>query len=122
MEFELTDKILRRICEVNNLEVRKKEMVFFGMRGSLPENVEDYEFGTKHKIVLVDVNYINPRCTLGQWLPKKKSLQSFRKYRSSPRLCEQVCHKRRRRCKSINDRILFRLPKGSSQSRKSDRT
>jgi hypothetical protein len=77
MEFELTDKILHRICEVNGFEFRKKEMVFFGLRGSLPEKVEDYEFGTKHKIVLVDVNYINPRCTLGQWLPEEKEFAIF---------------------------------------------
>lgn len=44
MEFQLTDKILRRICEVNQFEVRKNEMIFFGLRGALPADVEDYNF------------------------------------------------------------------------------
>ena len=77
MELELTEKILRRICEVNNFEIREKEMVFFGLRGSIPDNVEDYAFGTNQKIVLADVNYINPRCTLGQWLPEEAELAIF---------------------------------------------
>ncbi|MBE0572300.1 MAG: peptidoglycan-binding protein [Ignavibacteriaceae bacterium] len=77
MEFELTDNIIRRMCEVNNFEARKNEMVFFGLRGTLPDNVEDYQFGTEHKVVLTDINYINPRCTLGQWLTKEKEFAIF---------------------------------------------
>jgi hypothetical protein len=77
MEFELTDNTIRRMCEVNSFEVRKNEMVFFGIRGTLPDNVEDYEFGNKHKVVLTDINYTNPRCTLGQWLTKEKEFAIF---------------------------------------------
>ena len=77
MEFELNDLILRRFCEVNNFTVRKNEMIFFGLRGALPLNVEDYEFNSTHNIVLNDINYINPRCTLGQWIPKEKELAVF---------------------------------------------
>ena len=77
MEFELNDLILRRFCEVNNFTVRTNEMIFFGLRGALPLNIEDYEFNSTHNIVLNDINYINPRCTLGQWLPKEKELAVF---------------------------------------------
>ena len=77
MEFELNDLILRRFCEVNNFNVRTNEMIFFGLRGALPLNVEDCEFNSTHNIVLNDINYTNPRCTLGQWLPKDKELAVF---------------------------------------------
>lgn len=77
MEFEITDRILNRLCEVNNFSVRSGEMVFFGFRGVLPLNLEDYEFRTKQKLILADVNYRNPRCTLGQWLPEEQELAIF---------------------------------------------
>ena len=77
MEFELNDSILRRFCEVNNFNVRKSEIIFFGLRGALPLNVEDCEFNSTHKVVLTDINYLNPRCTLGQWLTKEKELAVF---------------------------------------------
>lgn len=77
MEFKLSDSVLRRICEVNSFPIRTNEMIFFGLRGALPVDVEDCEFGTEQKVVLGDINYINPRCTLGQWLPKEKEFALF---------------------------------------------
>lgn len=77
MEFKLSDSVLGRICEVNSFPIRSNEMVFFGFRGTLPMNVENCEFGKEQNIVLGDVNYINPRCTLGQWLTKQKELAIF---------------------------------------------
>ena len=77
MEFKLSDSVLKRICEVNNFPIRSNEMVFFGFRGALPIDVENCEFGKEQNIVLGDINYINPRCTLGQWLPKQKELAVF---------------------------------------------
>lgn len=77
MEFNLTNSVLRRMCEVNSFSVRSNEMVFFGIRGALPVDVEDCDFGKEKNIVLGDINYMNPRCTLGQWLPKEKELAVF---------------------------------------------
>jgi murein L,D-transpeptidase YcbB/YkuD len=77
MSFIISDKSLHRICEVNGFEVRKNEMVFLGLRGMLPENPEDQKFKAEHKVQLADVNYTNPRCTLGQWLPRDKQFALF---------------------------------------------
>jgi hypothetical protein len=81
MEFEISDRILRRLCEVNCFDPlangRKKEMFFFGLRGVLPINLEDYNFGSQHKVSLNDINYFNPRCTLGQWMPEEKEIAIF---------------------------------------------
>jgi hypothetical protein len=77
MSFTLTDKDLRKLCEVNNFSVPTNEMVLFGLRGLLPVNLEDHTFKTEHNVELADINYINPRCTLGQWLPKDKKFAIF---------------------------------------------
>ena len=77
MEFKLTDSILKRICEANSFPIRTNEMIFFGLRGALPVDVENFNFGKDQNIVLGDINYLNPRCTLGQWLPKEKELAVF---------------------------------------------
>jgi len=77
MSFSLTDKTLRRLCEVNNFNLPEDKMVFFGLRGMLPLNLEDHSFKGEQVVELVDVNYLNPRCTLGQWLPKEKKFAIF---------------------------------------------
>ncbi len=77
MSFTITDKIIRRLCEVNSFVFPANEMIFFGLRGALPTNTEDNSFNGEHNIELADVNYINPRCTIGQWLPKQKELAVF---------------------------------------------
>ena len=77
MSFTLTDKNLRRLCEVNSFTLPADKMVFFGLRGMLPLNPEDHTFKGEQVVELVDVNYLNPRCTLGQWLPKEKEFVIF---------------------------------------------
>lgn len=77
MSFTLTDKNLRRICEVNNFIIPSDKMIFFGLRGLLPVDLENHTFKDKHDLELFDVNYLNPRCTLGQWLPKEKEFAVF---------------------------------------------
>jgi len=77
MSFTLSDKSLRRLCEVNNFTFPADKMIFFGLRGMLPLNPEDHSFKVEHVIELVDVNYLNPRCVLGQWLPKEKKFAIF---------------------------------------------
>jgi len=77
MSIILTDKILRRICTVNSFSIPQDEMVFLGFRGMLPVNPEDHTFRTEQNVEVIDVNYINPRCTLGQWLPAKKAIALF---------------------------------------------
>jgi len=77
ISFSLSDKNLRRICEVNNFIIPADKMIFFGLRGMLPVNLEDHSFKGEQAVGLADINYINPRCTLGQWLPKEKKLSIF---------------------------------------------
>jgi hypothetical protein len=77
MPFILTESHLRRVCEVNSFIVPQDVMVLFGLRGMLPANPEDHTFRGEQNVELADVNYLNPRCTLGQWLPKDRVFAVF---------------------------------------------
>jgi hypothetical protein len=70
MIFSISEEHLRRLCEINSFKISGNDMVFFGFRGCNPANEESCEFQNEHQLILADVNYINPRCTLGQWLPQ----------------------------------------------------
>ncbi|WP_227006227.1 peptidoglycan-binding domain-containing protein [Rufibacter latericius] len=69
--FEFREEHLVRLFEQNSIEVPLKGMVFFGLRGCLPIDLDDYSFSNKHLLQVTNLNYINPRCTLGQWVPGK---------------------------------------------------
>lgn len=77
MAFELTHDLMLAICERNFFPLPDNEMVFFGLRGCLPIDPEDHSFAASRSVQIADVNYVNPRCTIGQWLPAKKRLAVY---------------------------------------------
>ncbi|MGI8430755.1 MAG: peptidoglycan-binding domain-containing protein [Chthoniobacterales bacterium] len=52
-------------------------LVFFGFRGCLPLDPEDVSFAPSRSLKTAEVNYLNPRCTLGQWMPERRTLAVF---------------------------------------------
>ena len=52
-------------------------MVFFGLRGATLVNPDNLDFQKEHKLVLSEIDYVHPRCTVGQWLPKDKTIAVF---------------------------------------------
>lgn len=77
MAFVIDDGLLRRLAEVNSFPVPNEGMVFFGLRGSLPLNPDDLDLDAAHQINVENVDYVHPRCTLGQWLPADRLLAVF---------------------------------------------
>jgi hypothetical protein len=77
MSFELSHKLLLAICSRNFFPIPEDRMVFFGLRGCLPVDPEDHEFREARRLKLADVNYRNPRCTLGQWDPANEALAIY---------------------------------------------
>lgn len=77
MSFNILNKTLLRICEVNSFIISADKMIFLGLRGMLPTNPEDHTFRNEQTVEPVNVNYINPRCTLGQWIPKDNKFAIF---------------------------------------------
>jgi hypothetical protein len=75
--FTLKEEHLRRLCQINAFPVPEDEMVFFGLRGCLPVDEERRDFRAKHKVHVVAVDYLHPRCVLGQWKPRKERIAVF---------------------------------------------
>ncbi len=74
----VTDALLRRLCDINQFEIPKDvEMIFFGIRGSLPFNTENYKFEDSRTIRMTEINYTSFNCTMGQWMPKTGKLTVF---------------------------------------------
>lgn len=67
--FTIKEEHLWRLWEQNQFPVPTDQCVFFGLRGCLPLNEDDASFAKEHRVDIAEVNYLNPRCTLGQWMP-----------------------------------------------------
>lgn len=77
MSFEITHDLLMAICRRNLFAVPEGELVFFGLRGCLPADPEDVSFAPSRTLKPAEVNYLNPRCTLGQWMPSRRTVAVF---------------------------------------------
>jgi hypothetical protein len=77
MTIGLRQDHLPRLCQINGFPVPEDGLVFFGLRGCLPLEEDNEDFAAEHEIIPAEINYINPRCTLGQWLPKEGKIALF---------------------------------------------
>ncbi len=77
MSFQLTHDLMMAICARNFFPIPEDQMVFFGLRGCLPVDPEDQSFAKARTLQTVEINYINPRCTLGQWIPAREVLAVY---------------------------------------------
>jgi hypothetical protein len=75
--FTISHEHLEKACEVNSFPVPSTGMVLFGFRGCLPVDTANHDFKTEHQLDITAVDYISPRCTLGQWLPADKKFAVF---------------------------------------------
>lgn len=77
MQFSINESHLNRLCEVNSFPAPQDRMIFFGIRGCLPMNTSDHRFLQQNSFNLLEVNYMNPRCTIGQWRPADNTFAVF---------------------------------------------
>jgi len=75
--FVFTEDHIRQLCALNNFPVPEEGMVFFGLRGATLVNPDNFDFQKEHKLVLSEIDYVHPRCTVGQWLPKDETIAVF---------------------------------------------
>ena len=68
---------LKQLCNLNSFAPKDNEMVFFGLRGVTPVDPDDVEFRPEHSLVLADIDYIHPRCSLLQWRPSSGEFAVF---------------------------------------------
>ena len=67
--FLLTDEHLLRLWDLNAFPIPKDRWLFFGLRGCLPVDDGDHSFARAHAVKVEAVDYVHPRCTIGQWRP-----------------------------------------------------
>lgn len=77
MVVTLREEHLRRLCELNHFPLPDQPLVFFGLRGALPVNDENHEFGSSRSLTMGEVDHLHPRCTIGQWRPAERTLAVF---------------------------------------------
>jgi len=77
MALTLTTRHLRRLCLINSFPAPTDGIIFFGLRGCLPVDPTNHEFGSAHDIRMTPVDFVHPRCIIGQWLPQDSTLALF---------------------------------------------
>jgi len=66
--FIFGEEQLERLCKQNAFEIPDDGLIFFGLRGCMPINTDYTSFSDSQKLQVNSVNYLNPRCTIGQWI------------------------------------------------------
>jgi hypothetical protein len=78
--YQLNAQVLKRLCTLNQFEIPKVDMVFFGIRGSLPAKQDDFSFAKQKQLNLIElskINYVNFNCTIGQWKLKDDTIAVY---------------------------------------------
>lgn len=77
MTVMLREEDLRTLCRLNHFPIPNHSLVFFGLRGAIPVNDENHEFGSSRSLSVTEVDHIHPRCTIGQWRPAERTVAVF---------------------------------------------
>ena len=75
--FTVNHNVLENLLKLNHFELPEAEMVFFGFRGAVLSDAGNQDFQKEIRLSLMDINYVNPRCTLLQWKRTKKQIAGF---------------------------------------------
>jgi hypothetical protein len=75
--FTLSTDHLSELCRLNLFTYETDQMSFFGMRGLTPVDPDGFEFRREHPMVLSDIDYLHPRCSVLQWWPQRQEFAVF---------------------------------------------
>lgn len=73
----LKDSLIRDLAQVNQFSIPQMEIILIGVRGAISSSPNDQTFKSTQTLSLMDVNYIQPRCTILQWNLKEKKMAAF---------------------------------------------
>lgn len=75
--FAINHSVLERLIALNRFVLPPgADIIFFGIRGALP-SFDSTGFADSQDITLQDINYLTPRCVMGQWLPAQQKVAVF---------------------------------------------
>lgn len=63
----VTPKLLELAAKRNCFAIPEKGLIFFGIRGALPDGPASTSFAPQHSVSFGPIDHINLRCTIGQW-------------------------------------------------------
>lgn len=69
--------LLQKLCTINQFTIPNLEMLFVGIRGAIVADSSDQSFKDQVSLEVMDINYINPRCTILQWQLATKKIAAF---------------------------------------------
>ena len=75
--FTISHNLLTDLCDVNQFALPPLEMILVGLRGAVVSDANDHFFKGQQTINLIDINYINARCTILQWRPANQDIAVF---------------------------------------------
>jgi hypothetical protein len=75
--ISFTSDNLRKLLRVNSYPFNESKMMVFGIRGARPVGTGFDSFKQSQQIEKTDLNYVNPRCTIGIWNPVENKIALF---------------------------------------------
>lgn len=75
--FTVSHGLLSDLCNINQFALPPLEMIFVGLRGAVVSDANDHGFKGQQTLNLIDINYVNPRCTMLQWRPASQDIAAF---------------------------------------------
>lgn len=75
--FKIDSQILKNLNSINHFQINENELIFMGLRGLLPIDENNHEYKDEHLVQLVEIDYLHPRCTIIQWIPKEGKIALF---------------------------------------------
>lgn len=75
--FIPTTAQLKELCELNHFPIPNDQIIFLGLRGVTPVDPDDTKFRNKHQMILSDIDYVHPRCSVLQWNPVDDKFAPF---------------------------------------------
>ncbi len=76
-DFELTADVLQRLAKRNQFSPKAGRLIFFGIRGALPIEINGTGFASAQQLRFADVNHQYMRCTIGQFDTSNDRLAVF---------------------------------------------
>jgi lysozyme family protein len=66
-ELVVSGQLLELASRRSNFAIPAGELVFFGIRGAVPDSEASASFAAEHSVSFATVDYVNMCCTIGQW-------------------------------------------------------
>lgn len=75
--FNFNEELLQKLLTINQFTIPEAELIFIGLRGAIVTNPNDQSFQSLQTLTILDVNYLNPRCTVLQWRTSDNKFAAF---------------------------------------------